>query len=203
MTRERVVDAATTLASLAVVIGAGWLLGLAVGHPGIDRSVTDWVVEHRNGALDGLAPHVSDLASPAMYVSLTVVAVAVLWREGPRVASAPVVALFGVRIVSSSVKELVGKARPPVAQQLVAEHGFAFPSGHTITAMGVWGAAALLLGGRASGLARGAIYAIGALVVLGVGLSRIYLGVHWCTDVVVGWALGAAWLAIVVRRARA
>lgn len=209
MTRTRVIDAATTVGALLGLIGLGWLLGLLgllVGDPRVDRSITDWVVHHRTGALDRLAPYVTDLGAPTVYVPVTLVTVALLGlvaKRSPRVVVTPVLALVGVRVLSPAVKDLVGRARPPVALRLVGESGFAFPSGHTITAMVVWGAAALLLGAMARGWARTAIHAVGALVILGVGLSRLYLGVHWATDVLAGWALGAAWLAFLLRRIEA
>lgn len=206
MTRARAVDAAATVGALLGLIGLGWLVGVLVGDPRLDRSITDWVVRHRTGALDRLAPYVTDLGSPTVYVPVTLVTVVLLGlvaRRSLRVVVTPVLALLGVTVLSDAVKHLVGRTRPPVELRMLGVGGFAFPSGHTIKAMVVWGAAALLLGAMARGRARTAIHAIGALVIVGVGLSRLYLGVHWATDVVAGWALGAAWLTVLLRRIEA
>ena len=198
MTRVR--DAARTVAALVAIVVVGWGAGVVIGHPGFERAITDWAVDHRSGALDRVMPWVSDLASPIVCWPLTGAVVAVLWRRGPRVATTPLVALLGVRLISHFVKQLVDKARPPVSIRLVAEHGGAFPSGHTITAIAAWGSTALLLAAITDGWSRRAIVAIPAGVILAVGCSRVYLGVHWVTDVVGAWVLGGAWLAVLARR---
>ena len=74
--------------------------------------------------------------------------------------------------------------------------GFAFPSGHATQAAAVYGGFAWLAAGWVTAWARKvAVWTGAVLAVLVVGVSRVYLGVHWPTDVLGGWALGGLWLA--------
>jgi membrane-associated phospholipid phosphatase len=96
----------------------------------------------------------------------------------------------------SVAKPLVQRPRPPAADLLTAASGWAFPSGHATQAMVGLGALAVLLAGRSPRLRPWLLTAATVLVLL-VGGSRVCLGAHWPTDVLAGWALGAAWLALV------
>ena len=90
-----------------------------------------------------------------------------------------------------------GRPRPPAAEQLIPEAGFSLPSGHTMDATVVLGVLALVLVARtASRRLRAAIIAAATVTITAAGAGRVYLGVHWATDVVTGWLLGAAWVAL-------
>jgi undecaprenyl-diphosphatase len=95
----------------------------------------------------------------------------------------------------SLVKVLTGRQRPPAALAVQHFAGLAFPSGHATQAAAVWGMlAALLANATSRGSIKVAIWAGALLVTALVGVSRLYLGAHWLTDVLGGWALGALWL---------
>ena len=96
-------------------------------------------------------------------------------------------------IVVVSLKALFARARP--MEQVIAATGYSFPSGHAFAATVFYGmliALAWRLSERA--WVRAAVTALGLLVIVGVGLSRVYLNVHYVTDVAAGWLAGAAWL---------
>jgi membrane-associated phospholipid phosphatase len=76
--------------------------------------------------------------------------------------------------------------------------GAAFPSGHATQSAAFYAMLAIVFGTGLSFRRRAAVWSAAALVVLIVGASRIYLGAHWLTDVLAGYALGASWVAIVV-----
>ena len=104
------------------------------------------------------------------------------------------VAIAGAALASTGLKGLTGRERPPVVGEAVAaELTSSFPSGHSTGA-----AAYLTLGvllARFEPRHRHKVFLVGlaALVTLAVGVSRVYLGVHWPTDVLAGWTLGAGW----------
>jgi undecaprenyl-diphosphatase len=104
----------------------------------------------------------------------------------------------GGGLVNTLVKELTQRLRPPGAGVLTSAHGFAFPSGHTEAATVTYTALVLVVGWRLSAalrrLRRASVILVVGLV-LAVGVSRIFLGVHWPSDVAGGWSLGAAWVA--------
>ncbi|MGK5731751.1 phosphatase PAP2 family protein [Streptomyces sp. URMC 124] len=98
--------------------------------------------------------------------------------------------------LQQGIKAAVGRARPSWPDPVATAHYAAFPSGHALSATVACGLLVWLLwryGARARGL--GAAAAAAAVSVLGVGLTRLYLGVHWASDVLGGWLLGAALVA--------
>ncbi len=110
------------------------------------------------------------------------------------------VALVGGVLLSDMVKSLVARPRPTLAAAVVVPgEGFAFPSGHATYAIAVYGGLAYLAAGWfRPWTAKVAAWTIAVVVVLLVGFSRVYLGSHWTTDVLGGYALGAVWLAAVL-----
>jgi undecaprenyl-diphosphatase len=137
--------------------------------------------------------------TPGMAV-LAIIAAVLLWRGRRRPEAAVVLAAaIGAALLVDGFKRLYGRVRPPAAEQLMIETNPALPSGHALGSIVVLGvlAAVVVLATRRTVL-RVAAVAVAALGVLTIGVSRLYLGVHWLTDVVTGWFLGGAWLAVCV-----
>nr|WP_246279666.1 phosphatase PAP2 family protein [Psychromicrobium silvestre] len=102
--------------------------------------------------------------------------------------------------VSNIIKHLVGRHRPPIADMATgANHSYSFPSGHTLgISVFIFTLAYLVLSRRFSA-GRLLVWLLGAVVgIILVGLSRIYLGYHWLTDVSASVLLAAAFLGIVI-----
>lgn len=113
------------------------------------------------------------------------------------------VAAAGGGLLHVTVKELVGRARPDLAEPLLQAAGHAFPSGHTGgTTLGV-GILLVVLLPRVPRPWRPVVLAAGVLLAVAVGATRVVLGVHWPSDVVAGWLLSSAWvLAVLAAGAR-
>ena len=122
----------------------------------------------------------------------------VLSRGGTKLAVFLAVTCLGGGLVDSLVKIAVGRPRPQVDNPVHHAFGKSFPSGHSMQAVVCYGALVLVLLPLLP--ERWRRPAIGAVVVWAVtiGLSRLALGVHYVSDVVGGWTLGAAWLALSV-----
>jgi undecaprenyl-diphosphatase len=109
-----------------------------------------------------------------------------------------VAALAGANAWFHVVKPVVARARPPESLHLISVSGFAFPSGHATAGIAVWGATAFVLSKGSSAKLKVAIWIGAGLIASLVAFSRVYLGVHWWTDVVAGMSLGGAWLCILI-----
>lgn len=194
---------------VALVAGAGEVYEGVVGNDGstrFDRPVLDAMVSMRNPTLDSVMTAFTDVGGPVGMPLLATAAVAVItWRRRRSLARwTPVVltliAAAGSLVMTVVGKNLVGRARPPMALAVPPfELSPSFPSGHTLnaavlTTMLVY----LALIGSAAVWQRVFAVTAGLLFVAAMGLSRVYLGHHWLTDVAAGWALGFAWALAVV-----
>lgn len=165
-----------------------------------DRPVWQWMVQHRNGFRTVVAKIVPEIMST---VCMTVVAAVMIgWLLWRRRGGAALVAAVGIGAAALVLfaKRLVGRTRPPTEFRLTTETSVSFPSGHAAASTAILGALLLLIRERHWGPRWLRIVlppAIG-LCWLSIGVSRLYLGVHWWTDVLAGWTSGAAWLIICV-----
>ncbi len=97
-------------------------------------------------------------------------------------------------LVSSLFKHFVDRPRPDLVPQGSYVHTASFPSGHSMMSAVVYLILAVMLARtQTSCVVRVYLMVLAVLLTLGIGVSRVYLGVHWPTDVLAGWALGAAW----------
>lgn len=189
------------IAGLAAAVMASATVGrldlAAVGtvHASSAEPFTDWML-----ALTALGATHSILLITAL--ALAALAAARQWRGALTLA----LSVATTEMVVALAKNLVSRPRPPAEDAVAHAQGFSFPSGHAAAAMAVYGVLVLLAARSFNGAARTLVALAGALVVLGVGVSRVYLGVHYPTDVMAGWLTGgtlalASWLAVTRLRA--
>jgi membrane-associated phospholipid phosphatase len=193
----------------AVVCGLGFVaLTVAVAsHPApfaVDLDAREAAGELHVTWATVIMRTVSVLGSfPGVVTILAVVAGAILvLRREARQGLWLAVEVAGAVAMYQSLKAILDRPRPMGG--LVETTGSAFPSGHATQGIAFFGLLAVVLLAVVPGRAR--IPAAGAAAVLGLlsGLSRVYLGVHWLTDVAGGFLLGGAWLSILMlARARA
>lgn len=116
----------------------------------------------------------------------------VLKRYGPALYT--VLSIGTGALLSQALKGYYDRPRPDIVKHLDVVHTASFPSGHAlITTLAYLTLAALVIRFVDDWRARVYVVAVAVFIALIVGLSRIYLGVHWPTDVAAGWAIGAAW----------
>lgn len=185
---------ALTLALTALI--ADVLAGY--GFSTIDQPPLDWTIAHRAPTLTSIALIVSALGDVAAMMTMAVIGCAVLaWRGHWWPAGLVAIAAGGAAVLSPVTKQLVGRARPPVVDRLVPETNQAFPSGHALGSFVVVGILAVVVLTRLRHPLVRAVTIVGAaMFVVAVGVSRLYLGVHWPTDILGGWLMGALWLGI-------
>jgi membrane-associated phospholipid phosphatase len=159
----------------------------------LDHAVLDWLIEHRYRGLTIAAIVITDAGSPVVMTLLAVAAAVVLWlRHSPRTGFVIVATLAVATGLSTLTKAVVGAQRPPRATQLLLEVDSSYPSGHVTGTLALVGIVAVVIGRGRSPAIRAALgVAVVAATAL-VALTRLYLGVHWLTDVVGGSLLGGA-----------
>ncbi|MEG4348156.1 phosphatase PAP2 family protein [Microcoleus sp. LAD1_D3] len=91
------------------------------------------------------------------------------------------------------LKKLFARDRPQLWERVVNVTFYSFPSGHAMISMVIYGLLGYFLGARFP-KQRGSIYSLTVVLIAAIGLSRLYLGVHWPTDVIAGYTAGVVWL---------
>lgn len=179
---------------VAIVLAVGWALGR--WPVAFDRSIMLGLRAHHG------PPWVRHVAAAVTWVGNTatltavVVVVAVLLAIGRHwlTALATVLAALSGGLAVTLIKRTIGRPRPTLVEHWASVHDLSFPSGHSASSAVVYLTIAALLTQLVRGrAARRAIVAGAVLLVGAIGLSRVYLGVHWPSDVLAGWSLGAAW----------
>lgn len=172
--------------------GVGIVAHTARAGTVVDHRVLDWFVAQRNAALTGVATLITDVGSPAAIAALAVVAAVLIWARTRAAGTAiAVVATVGLASAASTVsKALVGSHRPPAAVQLLTETDHSYPSGHVTGTAALLGILAIVVGTRTGQVV--GLLVCAAVATLVVAATRLYLGVHWLTDVAGGLLLGSA-----------
>lgn len=172
------------------------------GVAALDRPLLHLALSLRSPALDAAVTAFTHLGGGVGLTLLTLTATAVLAYR--RRSWTPVVlvtvAAAGSLLMTVAGKALAGRARPALEYAVPPyEHSPAFPSGHSLNSLVLAGVVAyLLLLRRRSRWGQALVVVVAAGFALAMGLSRVYLGHHWFTDVLVAQTLGTAWLAVVI-----
>lgn len=198
-----------TLGWFAAILAVGILCGDLLhtverphGSTSFDSSITRWMVAHRTGGLTTLARLLSAVGSQKILLPIAgVVALLLVVRRRLLLAGLVVAAWGGALLLYSLVKHFVHRPRPPAAIWLMHVTSTSFPSGHATQSLATFVALAFVVAALAAG-AGGAAKGLALALAAAIGWSRVYLGVHWTTDVIAGWLLGAAWTAVVLWESR-
>lgn len=164
----------------------------------LDRAAYALIVERlRADWLTPIMEAVSALATPVSLVVFLLVIVA--FAPGKRPGACAATNLVLVFLLNQTLKAIVQRPRPD-GFQLAVEQGFSFPSGHSMVAMAFFGLLVWMVWHYEQDRATRIGCAIAfSLVIVLVGVSRIYLGVHYASDVLAGFCVSLAWLAIYTR----
>jgi undecaprenyl-diphosphatase len=183
-------------AALALVVFVRITRELIEGDVGaLDSAILLAVAKRRTPWLTMTAVDVTALGSITLVVLFSAFTLLVLLVLRDRMGALQlVVASVGAGILTIVTKDIIERSRPTEAQQLIAASGFSYPSGHSASTSALYLTIAIIACRyvRHSG-ARATIFLAVSAVLLMVGASRVYLGVHYATDVVSGISLGAAW----------
>jgi undecaprenyl-diphosphatase len=182
--------------------GVGFLVLMALvargALAGFDAGILLWMGAHDNRHLDGAALEITSLGSVWVVWLSVFVASVLFWYQGHRASSFILwLALLGNLALNYALKTLIGRARPDLFEWRTPYAGeFAFPSGHSMTAMAVYATMTYLVARHMPDRRVRLLTTVAfGLAILMVGASRVYLGVHYPTDVLAGFLVGLAWAA--------
>ncbi|WML33975.1 phosphatase PAP2 family protein [Clostridium sp. OS1-26] len=164
------------------------------GHGLWDAKAINYVYSIRNAYLSKIFIIITSTGNPLTVTVITVVISSFLYFfQRKREAVFYIVNILGVWVLNESIKAIVRRARPSVVK-LVYASGYSFPSGHSMVFM----TCSLILAFFILNYAKNKLFAYASsifIIMYGVmvGLSRIYLGVHYLSDVLAGWTFAAVW----------
>jgi membrane-associated phospholipid phosphatase len=164
-----------------------------------DDQILLWVGSHRNSLLNQAAVDLTSLGSSTVVFLLVAIFIIIfsLFKDWFAIIHLGV-ATIGAGFCASAFKHILERSRPHVIPPLVEAAGFSFPSGHALVATALYVTFAILSSRHFSKVKqRATLYLLAIIVSLLVGLTRIYLGVHYPTDVISGMLLGGAWAFLV------
>jgi undecaprenyl-diphosphatase len=163
-----------------------------------DRAVLLWIHSTFPGWLDGPMRIVTALGYYWAVMPLLAAVVALFYRRGWRLSIVLLlVSTAGSVVLTTVLKGVFRRARPELFDSGYQASFYSFPSGHATVAVGFYGMLTLILAYRLRGAARWAVAISGILVVLLIGFSRLYLGVHYPTDILAGYLSALLWLVCV------
>ncbi len=191
------VGGAALFAGIAEELGNGERAGQ------LDQLFSDAVREHTAAWAVHVFAWITQLGNTATLSALCIVVAAVLLLRGRRwLALAWVLAVCGNALLNTTLKAVFARTRPLHEGGLVQADGWSFPSGHSSGAVVLYGMLAyVLLRSLPPALARRmslTLVLLAAATAFSVGCSRIFLQVHFATDVLAGFASGSAWLAVCI-----
>jgi membrane-associated phospholipid phosphatase len=193
------------VAIVLCAVATGELLKLAERSDGstpLDGRITLWVVDHRTHVATAVARSFSLLGSSKVLLPVVAsVALLLVWRRRFALAGLLVVAWGGSIGLYNLTKLIVDRRRPPLGIRLSTGAGSSFPSGHSTQSVATYVALAVVTTAVLP-RARWPAWVLAVTLAVGVGWSRLYLGVHWVSDVGAGWIIGGLWIALVLRLRR-
>jgi undecaprenyl-diphosphatase len=166
----------------------------------IDNSIANWAYSIRTPWLTIIMKLITSLASANFIAILFLsLALAFTFQKKDRYSVPLAFTILGSFLFSEGVKLLFSRSRPLIDHALVLEKSFSYPSGHTLIAVTFYGVLVIYLHlALKSKVAESIVTILGTLLIISIGFSRIYLGVHWASDVLASALIGICWLSIVL-----
>ena len=159
-----------------------------------DKTILLWVHDFTNPTLDRIMRVFTSLNNPDFVSIVAAIAFGLLlWKRCYPEAKIFVIDCAGGVILSYGLKSVFGKTRPDLWESAIEEVSFSYPSGHALGSTVLYGFLAYLFATRFPKFAW-LIYSLAVVTIAAIGISRLYFGVHWPTDIIGGYGIGFLWL---------
>lgn len=160
----------------------------------LDTNILLSIHQWTSPALDQIMLSITSLADPEFVVIIVVTSIGwLLWKKQFNQIKILVLACAGALILNQGMKIIFNRPRPTLWPSLLHETSFGFPSGHALGSIVLYGLLAYFYAVYRPHHAKG-IYFCSALLIGSIGFSRLYLGVHYPTDIIAGYITGWLWL---------
>ncbi|HEX6309024.1 MAG TPA: phosphatase PAP2 family protein [Longimicrobiales bacterium] len=194
--------------TLGVIIGlaAAALFGAMAGLVSegltqrIDETALRWLETRRSPLMDEIMMDITTLGDGVVLIMIAVIASVFLWITQHRWSVyILMIGMIGGKLLNTLLKTAFDRTRPSVVEWMYEVTSPSFPSGHAMGAFVTYGTVAYLVGRLGSTpRLRLTTWLLAALMILAIGISRMYLGVHYPSDVIAGFLAGLAWLGFVI-----
>jgi undecaprenyl-diphosphatase len=183
---------------IGLFLRVSWQLRTDSGLDALDQELIVAVSKGRIPTMNGIAVDVTALGSAPLITLFSVIGVTLLFLKKDYHACAYLAAgSIGAGAGQELMKQVFTRERPTVVERLVSVNGYSYPSGHSLAATAFYLLLVFIVWRHFPSLVdRAAILFVGAVVIGAVAFSRVYLGVHYPSDVVSGMFLGTAWVCI-------
>lgn len=191
------------VAGLAVILLAGLLFAKVANDvmegetQAFDEAVLLWMHERATPKLTGIALDVTALGAGTVVWLVVIVASVFLWSTRHRYSAVLLwIAMIGAGLINSSLKAFFARPRPQLFEWRAPYAGEdSFPSGHSMgSAVAYLSLAYMVARLETSRGLRRFTYVVAVVIIVAVGITRMYLGVHYPSDVMAGWAMGVVWM---------
>ncbi|MBL3654658.1 phosphatase PAP2 family protein [Fulvivirga sediminis] len=166
-----------------------------------DNNVTDFVYKYRAETTTQWVRFITNLGNAWTYMTIIPIIAALLYYRGHRwkVSIQASIVLATAFLLNITIKHILVRPRPLEAMRLVTAHSYSFPSGHSMSAMAFYGFLVYLTYKYMPNLwVKIALIIVELSLIILIGLSRVYLGVHYPSDVLAGFIAGLFWLIICI-----
>jgi membrane-associated phospholipid phosphatase len=194
--------------TVGVFVAAGAVGVFALIAEGVEEGVTQpfdeatlqWFATHRTAVLDDIMVEITTLGSGIVLIMIVAVASVFLWQTHHKWSVyLLLLGTLGAKLFNSMLKLHFDRPRPSIVEGITEVHSLSFPSGHAMSSMAVYGCVAYLVGRlEPKPSLKHTVWIVAGLVIALIGISRMYLGVHYPSDVIAGFLGGMAWLGFVV-----
>jgi membrane-associated phospholipid phosphatase len=164
----------------------------------LDMNILLNIHHFANPALDHLMLSITSLGDPEFVVIIIVVSAGwLLWQRCLPEVKILILACTGALVLNQGMKLIFSRPRPTLWPSLLHETSFGFPSGHALGSIVLYGLLAYFYAVYRPHHAKG-IYLLSVILISSIGFSRLYLGVHYPTDIIAGYITGWLWLMVCI-----